>query len=136
MNLFAPLAAYYPQIKDVHVGAVTASGLLFFSRGIGVQLGARWAMFKPVRLASYVVDTVLLIAAVALTVILRQYPFVNDWLTAKVLWLLVYIGLGTFALKRGRTPRTRRVCFVSALAVYGFIISIAIAHDPRGVLSW
>ncbi|MBS0456196.1 MAG: SirB2 family protein [Proteobacteria bacterium] len=130
------MAAYYPQIKDVHVGAVTASGVLFLARGIGVQAGARWAMLKPVRITSYVIDTILLIAAGLLTAILQQYPFVDGWLTAKVLWLLVYIGLGTFALKRGRTPRTRRTCFVAALAVYAFIVSIAIAHDPRGVLSW
>lgn len=129
-------AAFYPQIKDLHIGAVIASGLLFSARGIGVQVGARWSMARPVRLASYLIDTTLLAAAVLLTTIVQQYPFVNGWLTAKVLLLIVYIGLGTFALKRGRTPVVRRRCLIAALATYGFIISIAIAHDPRGALLW
>lgn len=130
------VAAYYPQIKDLHIGAVVASGVLFASRGVGVQRGARWAMARATRLTSYIVDTTLLAAAVVLTTIIRQYPFVDTWLTAKVLLLLVYIGLGTFALKRGRTPRMRLACLLAALAVYGFIVSIAIAHDARGALLW
>lgn len=130
------LAAFYPQIKDLHIGAVIASGMLFALRGAGVQGGARWAMARPVRIASYVVDTILLLAAVCLTTILHQYPFVNGWLTAKVLLLVAYIGLGTFALKRGRTPAVRRWCLLAALAVFLFIISIAVTHDPRGALLW
>ncbi len=130
------MGAYYPQIKDVHIAAVTASGLLFCARGIGVQAGARWAMAAPVRWSSYTIDTVLLLAALALTTIVHQYPFVNGWLTAKVCWLVVYVLLGTLALKRGRTPAVRRTCFVAALVVYAYIISIAIAHDPAGAWLW
>ncbi|MBS0192821.1 MAG: SirB2 family protein [Proteobacteria bacterium] len=129
-------AAFYPQIKDLHIAAVIASGLLFASRGVGVQRGARWAMAAPTRWSSYVIDTTLLVAALMLCWILRQYPFVDAWLTAKVCLLLVYIVLGTFALQRGRTPGLRRGCLLAALCVYGFIASIALAHDPRGALLW
>jgi uncharacterized membrane protein SirB2 len=80
------------------------------------------------------IDSVLLTAALMLVSILHQYPFVNGWLTAKVSLLVVYIVLGTFALKRGATPAIRTACFIAALSVYLYIGSIAIEHDPRGVL--
>jgi hypothetical protein len=65
-----------------------------------------------------------------------QFPFVSSWLTAKLLLLVVYILLGIFALRRGRTRLTRQVCFVAALSVYAFIISIAMTHNPRGLFAF
>jgi uncharacterized membrane protein SirB2 len=125
---------FYLQIKWAHIAAVITSGVLFLLRGIAVQAGARWAMAAPLRYLSYAIDTILLIAAMMLISILHQYPFVQAWLTAKVCLLVVYIALGTFALRRGRTQRVRLICLVVALAVYAFIISIAIAHHPLGVV--
>jgi uncharacterized membrane protein SirB2 len=77
----------YPQIKWAHVAAVSASGVLFFLRGLLANLGARWAMAAPLRYLSYTIDTVLLTAALMLVTILHQYPFVHSWLTAKVVLL-------------------------------------------------
>jgi uncharacterized membrane protein SirB2 len=92
-------------------------------------------MAAPLRYLSYTIDTVLLTAALMLVTILHQYPLVQAWLTVKVLLLAVYIALGTFALKRGRTLGVRVACWIAALLVYGFIISIARAHHPLGVFS-
>jgi len=128
------MGEFYLQIKWVHIAAVIASGALFALRGIAVQFGASWAMASPLRYLSYTIDTVLLTAAMMLVSIVHQYPFVQGWLTVKVCLLVVYVVLGTFALKRGRTPRTRLVCFFAALAVYGFIASVAVEHHPLGVL--
>ena len=128
------MTEFYLQIKWVHVAAVIASGVQFLLRGIAVQCGARWAMAPPLRYLSYTIDTVLLTAAMMLVTILHQYPFVQAWLTVKVCLLVVYVVLGTFALKRGRTPRMRLACFVAALAVYGFIASVAVEHHPLGAL--
>jgi uncharacterized membrane protein SirB2 len=89
-----------------------------------------------VRIAPHVVDTALLASAAWLAWSLQQYPFVHGWLTAKVLGLLAYIVLGSIALKRGRTPRLRAVAFVAALATAGYIVSVALTHDARGVLVW
>jgi uncharacterized membrane protein SirB2 len=128
---------FYPAIKLLHVVAVLASGSLFFIRGLAGNLGASWSMAAPLRYSSYAVDTVLLAAAMALAVMLQQYPFVHGWLTVKVVLLLVYIVLGSFALKRGRTRSIRLGCWLAALAVYGMIIGIALHHDPAGFLrSW
>jgi uncharacterized membrane protein SirB2 len=59
---------------------------------------------------------------------------VHGWLTAKVCLLVVYIVLGSLALKRARTPRQRAWCYAAAIAVYLFIVGIARAHDPLGIL--
>jgi len=126
---------FYAQIRTVHIAAVVASGLLFLIRGGAVQLGASWAMAAPLRYLSYTIDTVLLTAALMLATILQQFPFVQGWLTAKVLLLMIYIVLGSFALKRGRTPAKRTSCWIGALLVYLFIVSIARAHSPLGIIA-
>jgi uncharacterized membrane protein SirB2 len=124
---------FYSEIRLTHIVAVLASGGLFLLRGFAVNLGAQWAMAAPLRYLSYAIDTVLLTAALMLATILHQYPFVHGWLTVKVLLLVVYIVLGTFALKRGRTRATRWTCYLAALLVYAYIISVARAHHPAGV---
>ncbi|HTJ20239.1 MAG TPA: SirB2 family protein [Steroidobacteraceae bacterium] len=126
---------FYPQIKAVHIAAVILSGLLFLMRGGAVQLGASWAMAAPLRYLSYTIDTVLLTAALMLATIIHQFPFVQGWLTAKVLLLVVYVVLGSFALKRGRTRAVRTSCWIAALLVYLFIFSIARAHNPLGIIA-
>lgn len=129
------MAEYYLQIKFVHVLTVVLSGGLVFMRGLAAHFGAGWTMAWPLRWLSYSIDTVLFAAALMLVTILHQYPFVQPWLTVKVLLLAVYIVLGSLALKRGSTRRVRVICWVAALVVYVFIISVARTHDPLGILS-
>lgn len=125
---------FYSQIKWVHVAAVLASGSLFALRGLVLHAGGRWAMAWPLRYLSYAIDTVLLTAALMLATIVQQYPFVHSWLTVKVMLLLLYVVLGSYALKRGNTRAVRIGCWLAALAVYGAIISVARAHHPLGAL--
>ena len=127
------MEAYYFALRGVHVGAVIASGSLFLLRALAVNLaGAAWPMTRPVRVLAYAVDTVLLAAALLLTTIVGQYPFVNSWLTAKLLLLIVYVVLGYRAL-RGPTRRARLICLAGAAATFLFIVSVARAHDPLGL---
>ena len=124
---------YYPQIKLVHVAAVLASGALFALRGLLLQLGAGgFANALPVRFASYGVDTVLLTAALMLFTILPHAVYANGWLALKLVLLPVYVALGTFALRRGRTAQVRLACWLAALAVYATMLGIARAHHPMG----
>lgn len=129
------LLAWYPQLRTLHIACVLLSGALFFARGTSVLAGAAWPMRTPVRLTSYAIDSVLLAAALGLAAILPVTLFANGWLTAKIVLLLVYIALGTFALKRARTQRGRALCFVGAVAVFLFMISVARAHHPLGVFA-
>lgn len=125
---------FYPQIKLLHVGAVFASGSLFLLRGLAVQAGAAWGMATPVRYLSYGIDILLLAAALLLLALLPAAVFANGWLWVKIALLVVYVGLGTFALKRGRTAGVRLACFAGALAVFACIYLVARTHDPLGPL--
>lgn len=130
---------FYAEIRLVHIGAVLVSGAIFLLRGTLLFSGgarpAAWAMAAPVRFLSYTVDTVLLTAALMLMTIVRQYPFVDAWLTAKVLLLALYIALGILAFRPGRRRPVRLACWLAALVVYAWIITVARAHDPLGVLA-
>lgn len=127
---------FYLEIKYVHVAAALISGGLFIARGVGVQAAGHWPMAAPVRYLSYTIDTILLGAAITLLVVLPAAVFGNGWLIVKLCWVGAYVALGTFALKRGRTPRARLVCFLAALCAYGNIVAVAIAHHPLGLLLW
>jgi uncharacterized membrane protein SirB2 len=57
-------------------------------------------------------------------------PFVFPWLTAKVLALVVYILLGSVALKRGKSLAIRATAYVAALLVFGYIVAVALTKNP------
>ena len=125
---------FYPQIKAVHVASVIASGSWFALRGFGVLLGGRWPMALPARWASYAIDTTLLTAALMLLTILPGAMFANGWLATKLTLLVAYVVLGSFALKRARSPRSRVAFYIAAVATYGFMFTIARSHHPLGAL--
>ena len=123
---------YYGTVKWLHIIAVSASGLLFFIRGVGVQAGAGLAMAAPVRYLSYVIDTILLASALTLVWVLRDFVLASTWLWVKVALLPVYIVLGSFALKRAKSKPAKLLFFVAALAVFIFMYRVARNHDPFG----
>ncbi|MFC7302108.1 SirB2 family protein [Cognatiluteimonas weifangensis] len=125
---------FYPQIRWVHILAVTLSGSLFALRGLGVLVGARWPQAPLVRYLSYSIDTVLLTAALMLVTILPAALFANHWLTVKLGLLVVYVVLGVLALRRGRSPALRAGCYGAALLVFLMIVGIARMHHPLGWL--
>lgn len=128
------LIEFYPQIRLIHIGFVTASGTLFAVRALATMAGAHWSASKAARRASWLIDTGLLAAALLLLHVLQLNPFVVPWLAAKLALLFVYIGLGTMALRRARSTASRIAWSAAALACFAAMISIAIAHDPLGAL--
>ena len=116
----------YLAFKHLHLTCVGLSAALFFVRGLLMlwrpdALRASWARITP-----HVVDTVLLVAAIGMLVTGRINPLDDPWLLAKIGALLVYIGLGTVALKRGRTRGVRLGAWLGALAVLLYIVSVAL----------
>ena len=125
---------FYPQIRYVHILAVTLSGCLFAVRGLAVLMGMRWPLWGPVRYLSWTIDTVLLTAALMLLTILPGALFANGWLTVKLVLVVVYVVLGVFALKRASSPRRKAVFYLLALATFLVIVGIARLHSPWGWL--
>ncbi len=89
---------------------------------------------RVVRFLPHIIDTVLLLAAIALTIFISQFPLVTHWLTVKLVALIIYICLGMVALRLGKTKTQRVIAFFLALTVFGFIVSVAYYHHPLGIL--
>ena len=124
----------YATLKLVHQSTVALSLVGFFVRGVGSLSGARWVRFRVARIVPALVDTLLLASAIALAWTLRLSPLDTPWLLAKIVALVVYIALGIVALKPEAPLPVRAASWVAALAVFGYIVSVAIAKTPRGFL--
>jgi len=116
-------------LKGLHITCAIASYTLFFLRGIWSFNGSPVMRQRWVRIVPHVVDTLLLVTAISLAFTIHQYPIVDAWLTAKVLGVLVYIGLGFVALKYGKTRTIRIIAWLAAQAVFGYIVLVAIHHN-------
>lgn len=115
---------HYYAIRNLHIACVVASGLLFLLRGLWMLAAPSMLARRWVRTLPHLVDTVLLTSAVTLAVLSGQYPFAQDWLGAKVVALLLYIGLGAVALRRRRAW-----AYVAALGVFGYIVCVAVTKQ-------
>jgi uncharacterized membrane protein SirB2 len=125
----------YATVKLVHQGAVALSLTGFLFRGAASLAGAAWVHGKAARALPHVVDSVLLLSALALAWLLRLTPGNAPWLLAKVVGLILYIGLGVVALRPGRPQAVRATAWGLALVVAGWIVSVAITKSPLGVFA-
>lgn len=124
---------YYAEWKLLHMACAAISLALFLLRATwkwhhSPRLQQRW-----VRIVPHVVDTVFLGSGLVLAALLRQYPLVDAWLSAKFFGLIGYIILGSMALKRARTRAQLALAVLAALATFAYIVGVAWTKDPR---SW
>ena len=126
----------YLALKHFHVACVVLSGGGFLLRGLWMMADSPYLARPWVRVAPHIVDTALLASAIALSLLSQQYPLAQAWLTAKVLALFAYIGVGTIALRRGRSRRVRVLAWYVAMLIFVYIVSVALARDPRGFIGW
>lgn len=119
----------YLAIKHLHMTCAALSGSLFLVRGIWMLRDSAMLKQRWVRIAPHLIDTILLVSALTMVVWSGQYPFVQNWLTAKVLALIAYILLGTVALKRGKTKGVRTTAFIAALLVFAYIVKVALTRQ-------
>ena len=125
----------YEFSLGIHLACAGATLLFFFLRGIWMINASSLLEAPFTRIAPHVIDSILLLAAVALTLQINQYPLVNAWLTVKLVAMVAYILLGTIALKRGKTKKQRVIAFILALATFAFIVSVARLHHPLGLFT-
>lgn len=123
----------YLLTKHVHMATVGISAILFILRAIMTLLGHDWRRHLWLKISPHINDTLLLISAITLSVYLRQYPFQEAWLTAKVLALIAYIVIGARALKAGMGHAQRVPWLLLAMLVFVYIVGVARVHHP---MSW
>ncbi|MBB3329658.1 putative membrane protein SirB2 [Halomonas campaniensis] len=124
---------HYFLVKHLHVTAATLSLLFFMLRAWWSVRESPWRQRRWVKVLPHLIDTLLLTLGVLLMVMLGMWPHQHPWLAAKLIALLLYIGLGTVAIKRGPTPAVRGAAALAAVATFLYMLGAAIRHDP---LSW
>lgn len=129
-------AGLYLILKPAHIGLVGTSVALFGLRGAARLAGAAWPLARGWRLTAIGIDTLLLASGVGLWRLLGLHPGLQPWLGVKLGLLVVYVVLGSLALRRAGTPARRAAAYVAALACVATMASIALTHDPRGWLTW
>ncbi|MEO7560560.1 MAG: SirB2 family protein [Nitrosospira sp.] len=120
----------YVALKMIHVTSVVISYLLFSLRSMWMMRGSAALQQRWVKITPHIVDTVLLTSAIALAVMIDQDPVNNSWLGAKVVGLLLYIGLGMIALRFGKTRKAKISAWIAAQVVFLYIVLVALTKSP------
>jgi uncharacterized membrane protein SirB2 len=120
----------YEIVKHIHLTAIALSVLLFLLRFVLNAKQSPMLQKKWLKILPHIVDTLLLVSAATLCVLLKQYPFVDAWVTEKLLALLMYIFMVTLALKLGRTGFMRGIGLVGALSWIAFAGMVAVSKQP------
>jgi uncharacterized membrane protein SirB2 len=116
-------------LKYLHVTCVVLSISGFVVRGVWMMRESPWLQKKWVRVAPHIIDTILLVSAILLAMQIQQYPFVQGWLTAKVLALIAYVMIGAIGLKYGRTKKIRIGAWLVAISIFVYIVLVALTHQ-------
>ena len=120
----------YAAVKHIHLMAIALSVLFFLLRFLWTIRGSKMLHKKWVKVLPHIVDTLLLLSAATLCILLSQYPFVTPWVTEKLLGLLMYLFMVTLALKIAKTGFMRAVGLVGALSWLAFTALVAISKQP------
>ena len=119
----------YEIAKIIHVSCAALTLVSFSLRGVWMLYWPAMLKRAAVRIVPHVIDAVLLASAIVLMIRTQQYPPAQAWLTAKIAGVVIYIVLGSVALKRGPTRAIRTSAWLGALATYGYIVAVALTRD-------
>lgn len=126
----------YLLIRNLHslAALLTISG--FMLRGYWMITGSDRLTHRMTRTVPHVVDTIFLLSGIAMLLMLSLNPFTQNWLLAKFAGLIVYILLGTIAIRRGSTMQIRKIAFIAALAVFAYIVGVALTKSAESWLAY
>lgn len=121
----------YPAVKHTHMMLVAMSVIFFIVRFV-LHLRQSPIMEKKfVKVAPHVIDTFLLLSGFTLCFMIKQYPFVDPWMTEKIICVAAYIALGIMALKSNRNKLFKFFAFFGAI---GWVVLAAkLAHFKQVV---
>lgn len=120
----------YMMMKHLHLTAVVLSIVFFIVRFAWRQMDSAMASKKWVKIVPHVIDTVLLLSAASLCVILSQYPFVQGWVTFKLFGVIAYILFGLMAMKWATTRKMQWMGFAAAMVTLVLIAKVAVLKQP------
>ena len=117
---------YYLVVKQIHILTAVLSLLGFCVRAWWSTKNSSLLNHRAVKIFPHINDTLLLAAAIYLSVTSQIYPFIYGWLGAKVILLVIYIVSGAIAIKYGKTKQVKRAALLIALTSIISIFALAI----------
>ncbi|CAK0743781.1 Invasion gene expression up-regulator SirB [Gammaproteobacteria bacterium] len=121
---------YYNFFKYLHILTINITFGFFMVRGYWMIVNSPLLNQGWVRVVPHINDAVLLAAALTLTYLQEWRLFTRDWLIAKLVAVVIYIVLGSIALRHGRPKLVRLIAWLLALLVFCYIILVAVSKDP------
>ena len=120
----------YWTLRSIHIACVIVAAAGFLLRGIWMMRRSPLLDHPLTRTLPHLNDSILLLAGVGMVWTAGFNVLDHSWLLAKISGLIVYIVLGSIALRRGPTYRSRVVAFGGALLALGYIIGVALTRSP------
>ncbi len=124
----------YLLIKKIHVISVLLTISGFALRGYWMLTGSALLHRRLTKVLPPVVDTVLLLSGLTMAITAGLSPHTNPWLAVKLSAVLIYIVLGSVALKRGKTDNARSGAFILALLTFFYIVTVALTRNPTAFI--
>lgn len=121
---------FYLPLRHLHLSLVVISVLFFITRAGLMFAGKSIHQQKWAKMTSRTVDTFLLISALILCTIINQYPFVDAWITEKVVSVIAYIILAYIALYQAKTTKNRILTAVGAVGWVVIAAKLAMLKQP------
>ncbi len=121
---------YYLPLKHIHLSLVAFSVLFYAVRVLLMLAKKPIHQHKWAKMLSRGADTLLLISALTLCVIISQYPFVDAWITEKLVCVIAYIILAYISLYRSETLKGRLLTSVGAIGWILIAGKIAVFKTP------
>ena len=115
------------MIKILHLSFILLSLISFVGRVTLLQLKPHYLQIKFLKIAPHIIDTLLLASGITLVIQGHWYEKEFTWLIAKVVILLVYIGLGVVTMRKN--GMVRWIAFIGALSCYAYIGMVAVTKD-------
>ncbi|MDN5502061.1 MAG: SirB2 family protein [Shewanella sp.] len=121
------MVTYYTLIKNLHIMLALVSVAQFTYRWLRSFCASAGMQSKYLKVLPHINDALLLLTGVVLIAILKMNVVDQSWLIAKLIALVVYIGLGVLAIKR-QHRRQKVLAGIAALLVFSYIVGVSMSH--------
>ena len=119
----------FTKVINITTALLSISG--FILRGVWMLNSSSLLQNRWVKIVPHINDTILLVAAIILVILTAQYPGPTTWINIKIIALIIYILLGTIALKRGKTKPMRITAWVLAILIFIYMFEVVISKTVQ-----
>lgn len=116
------------MIKSIHIVLALTSFFGFITRVVLSEVNSEFLQHKWLKISPHVIDTLLLVSGITLVFQGNWLAGEYGWLTAKIIALLGYIGLGVLVMHRRGTVRW--IALAGSVTCYTYILMVAISKNP------